>query len=678
MRRSIATVSLSGTLADKLDAIAAAGFDGIELFEPDFTNARMSAAELRSRCADLGLRIELFQPFRDFEGMPADGFARSLTRAERKFDLMQALDCPMVLVCSNTSPLASPEPQRAAEQLHMLAERAARRDLRIGFEALAWGRHVNRWRQAWDTVQRADHPHLGLIVDSFHTASLQDSPEGIAEVGAKLFFVQMADAPLLGMNVIDWARHHRNFPGQGQFDVVGFFEQCMRSGYRGPLSLEIFNDVFRSTPNRRVAVDAMRSLLWLEGEVRQRLQAKEKERTCSAPHNREALFDPPPSPAFEGISFVEFAVDGAHAEALGALLVRLGFGFAGRHRSKAVTLFRQGGIHIVLNQQATAAARERFAQQGACVCALGLRTRDPAAAFARATALLSAPYDAPIGVDEKHLPSVVAPGGMVLHFVDHALGADGLFETDFHIEPAGTGRAGLHGIDHVALGLAPDRLDTWVLFCRAVLGLEAAQAVNFADPFGLIRSTGMADAQRRLRLVLNMSMSAHTRMAHAAQASGGAGVQHVAFTSEDLFATASALKRAGVRLVAVSDNYYEDLPTRFDLDPALVDRLKAAGLLFDRDAHGDHLHAFVQAYAGAAFSFELVQRIGGYDSYGAANAPVRMASLAEAEHCPGSEVGSPLPGSVRNPLPAGAVADDFSAARFPGCRPGVARAGQAL
>ena len=82
----------------------------------------------------------------------------------------------------------------------------------------------------------------------------------------------MADAPLLAMDVLQWARHHRNFPGQGQFDVDSFFEQVLRSGYAGPLSLEIFNDVFRETPNRRTAVDAMRSLLLLESQARGRLE----------------------------------------------------------------------------------------------------------------------------------------------------------------------------------------------------------------------------------------------------------------------------------------------------------------------------------------------------------------------------------------------------------------------
>lgn len=269
MHRSIATVSLSGTLRQKLEAIAAAGFDGIELFEADFINFNGTASDLGRIAADLGLSIDLYQPFRDFEAMPEAQFRRSLDRAERKFDLMQAMGAPLVLCCSNTSPATIDDPALAAAQLHELAERASRRGLRVGFEALAWGRKTSLYGQAWDIVRRADHPCLGLILDSFHTLSLKDDPTGIADIpGDKIFFLQMADAPLLEMSVLQWARHHRSFPGQGELDVIDFFVQTLRAGYTGPLSLEIFNDVFRETPNRRIAVDAMRSLLYLESEAR--------------------------------------------------------------------------------------------------------------------------------------------------------------------------------------------------------------------------------------------------------------------------------------------------------------------------------------------------------------------------------------------------------------------------
>src|SRR5262249_29831186 len=159
MRRTIATVSLSGTLREKLEAIAAARFDGIELFENDFINFKGSAAQLRSMVADLGLTIDLYQPFRDFEGVSDAQFKRNLERAERKFDLMQELDVPLMLCCSNVSPAVIDAPELAAAQLRELAGRAATRNLRIGFEALAWGRATKRYGEAWDIVRRADHPH---------------------------------------------------------------------------------------------------------------------------------------------------------------------------------------------------------------------------------------------------------------------------------------------------------------------------------------------------------------------------------------------------------------------------------------------------------------------------------------------------------------------------------------
>ncbi|WP_418128688.1 TIM barrel protein [Variovorax sp. 375MFSha3.1] len=624
MHRSIATVSLSGTLRQKLEAVAAAGFDGIELFEADFINFKGTAAELGRIAGDLGLSIDLYQPLRDFEGMPEAQFRRSLERAERKFDLMQAMGAPTMLCCSNTSPLSVNDPSLAAAQLHELAERAARRNLRVGFEALAWGRHTWLYGQAWEIVKQANHPHLGLILDSFHTLSLKDDPAGIAAIpGDKIFFLQMADAPLLSMDVLQWARHHRSFPGQGDFDVVGFFEQVLRAGYTGPLSLEIFNDIFRETPNRRTAVDAMRSLLYLESETRQRLAEP-------AVAQQVTLFDPPPVPALSGLSFIEFAADEASAATLATLVGQLGFRRIGRHRSKAVTLYRQGEINLIVNAQPDSFARERFEAHGTSVCALGVRCGDPLAAVGRATAMRSQRHDSPVGPNELRVPAIVAPGGNLIHFVPEALGANGLYEADFILEDqgAGTNDAGLQRIDHVALGLALDQLDTWVLFTRAVLGLEPGESLELADPFGLIRSRGVANAERSLRLVLNVSLSQRTRTARTLSVTGGGAVHHIALSCSDIFETAAKLRANGTRFVPISDNYYDDLATRIDVEPALLSRMREAGVLFDRSPAGDYLHIYTESFEGGLF-FEVAQRVGDYDAYGALNAPARMASQAQ-------------------------------------------------
>jgi len=636
MRRSIATVSMSGTLSQKLEAIAAARFDGIELFEADFINHNGSARDLRRQAEDLGLGIDLYQPFRDFEGMPDAQFKRSLDRAERKFDVMEALGCPLVLVCSNTSPLALNDPERAAAQLHELAERAARRNLRIGYEALAWGRWVNLYQQAWQIVERADHPHLGLILDSFHTLSLKDDPSGIAQIpGERIFFVQMADAPLMSLDVIQWARHHRNFPGQGQLDVETFFEQVLLSGYNGNLSLEIFNDVFRETPNRRTAVDAMRSLLYLESQVRLRLN--QRAQTPDAPEGAAAaralqrldLAMPPPAQALQGYNFIEFGVDEAHGQALGETFEALGFEHVGHHRSKAVDLYRQGDIQFVINTQPGSEARQRFDDQGPNVCAFGLNAADPVQAANRAAALLSARHHSPLGPHELQLPAIIAPGGAVVHFVHQGTPLDADFEPRTTGVSTATG-AGLTHIDHVALALAHDQLDTWTLFGKAILGLQAGDSQELADPFGLIRNCALSTPSRELRLVMNASTSQRTRTARQVHTTGhsGGSVHHLALATADIFATVRRLSERGVKWVPISANYYDDLLARLDLDEALVRQMQAHHIVCDVSEGGRYLHAYTEAFADRFF-FEVVQR-DHYDGYGAVNAAVRMAAQTQA------------------------------------------------
>jgi 4-hydroxyphenylpyruvate dioxygenase len=635
MRRSIATVSLSGTLPDKLEAIAAARFDGYEIFESDLLYYNASPADIRRIASDLGLTCELYQPFRDFEGTDSTHFERNLQRAERKFDVMEALGCRLMLVCSNTRPDVIADEALMAGQLHVLAERAARRSLRIGYEALAWGRAVNRYAQAWSIVQRANHPHLGLILDSFHTLSLRDDPAGIARIpGEKIFFLQMADAPWLTLDVTNWARHYRNFPGQGQLDVVGFFEQVLRAGYTGTLSLEIFNDVFRETPNRRTATDAIRSLLWLEGEARKRLENAPPSADAgqTRPLDRIELFDPPAPPCFSGVAFLEFAVDEATGAALAAWLEQLGFRRAGRHRSKDVTLYRQGAINLILNADAASPARAFFTDRGPSICAIGLWTDDPVRAQSRATALHSARFDGRIGLHEVDIPAIVAPGRTIIYFVSEDFGPDRLFEIDFQIEEAPTPSVtgSLSAIDHIAFGLPLAELDTWVLFCRAVLGMETGDTLELADPFGLIRSAGVATPDRRLRFVLNVSLSQTTRTARTvSQAGGSATVHHVGMRVDNAVMAAEALRASGVPLVPISQNYYDDLAARLDLDAVVLDGMRNTGVLYDRSASGEYLHGYTASFADRFF-FEIVQRIDGYDGYGALNAPARMVSQAQA------------------------------------------------
>lgn len=638
MQRSIATVSLSGTLPDKLEAIAAAGFDGVEIFENDLLYHGGSPREVRRLCADLGLAITLFQPFRDFEGCRRDRLPRNLDRLERKFDLMQELGTDLVLMCSNVAADALGEREFLLEDLGLAAERAGARGLRVGYEALAWGRHVNTWQQVWHLVRELNHPALGVILDSFHTLSLKGDPAGIAQIpGEKIFFVQMADAPILAMDVLEWSRHFRNFPGQGEFDLPGFLAPILKSGYRGPLSLEIFNDGFRAAPPRANAADGLRSLLYLEEKTRARLLGE------GMPQEQlDCLFAPPPASQLDGVEFLEFAVDEALGARLGNWLERLGFARAGEHRSKAVSLLRQGNINIVLNAEPYSFGHSFFEAHGPSLCATALRVRGAASALERAQGYKGQPYRGLVGPNEREIPAVRAPDGSLIylveeqlveeHLVEERASGQTLYDVDFRLDPEAKPSGQLQRIDHMAMALPADGLDSWVLFYKSLFDFEADDEVVLPDPYGLVKSRALRSANGSVRLPLNISENRNTAISHALSSYRGSGVHHIAFACEDIFAEVARAKDAGVPLLDIPLNYYDDLAARFDFDDEFLSELAYFNVLYDRDANGGELyHVYTEPFEGRFF-FEIIQRRGGYAGYGAANVAVRLAAMAQARN----------------------------------------------
>ncbi|WP_433508862.1 bifunctional sugar phosphate isomerase/epimerase/4-hydroxyphenylpyruvate dioxygenase family protein [Nonomuraea sp. CA-143628] len=617
MRKSIATVSVSGTLAEKLTAISAAGFDGVEIFENDLLVSPLSPEEVQARARDLGLGIDLYQPFRDFEAVPGDVLARNLRRAERKFELMERLGATTLLVCSSVSPDAADDDQLAAEQLSLLAERAAGHGIRIAYEALAWGRHVNEYLHAWRIVRMAGHPNLGTCLDSFHILSRGSDPIGIEAIpGDRVFFLQLADAPLLAMDVLQWSRHYRCFPGQGTFDLAGLVSHVLDAGYAGPLSLEVFNDGFRQADAGRTALDAMRSLIALE-------EATALRRAATPPIPSPASTAPVrlapvvPSPVIpSGFAFAELSVPPAdlsgagesrggqsgHAYELGGLLAALGFVRTGTHAHKPVELWEQGEARILLNATG----------EGPALAAIGLESPDPAGSVRRAESLLSPVLPRHRAPRDARLDAIAAPDGTELFFCrtghpDHSTWTD-----DFEPRAAGEPAAGgITHIDHVALTQPRHHFDEAALFYRTVLGLRPQESLEVPDPYGLLRSKAMSTADGAVRMVLNINQVGAQHIPW----------QHIALACGDIVATARRLRAVHPDLLlAVPANYYDDLAARYDVPP----ELRELGLLYDRDEHGEFLHLYTIT-AGRVF-FELVQRVGGYQGYGAANAPVRLAA----------------------------------------------------
>ena len=414
MRTSIATVCLSGTLTDKLHAAADAGFDGVEIFEPDLVASQASPEEVVALAARLGLTLDLYQPFRDAEGVTEAEFDGVLRRARAKFALMQRLGIGTMLVCSNVATATIDDDDVSASQLRRLGEEAAAHGVRIAYEALAWGRFVDDYRRAWRIVELADHEAVGTCLDSFHILSRGHDPAAIEEIpGSKIFFLQLADAPLLTMDVLSWSRHHRLFPGEGGFDLGAFLGHVLRAGYDGPLSLEVFNDVFRQTDVARTALQARRSLIWLEDLV------------ASASAWDSAPDPPTPLPAVaepSAFDFVEVRADDTGE--VDVLLGQLGFTFRGRHRSKDARLWTEGPARVVCNEQH---ARDRTPT----MAAVGFEVADPAASAARARALRAPAVYRRTLANEQELPAFRAPDGTEVFLGPPASSADAAWVPEF-------------------------------------------------------------------------------------------------------------------------------------------------------------------------------------------------------------------------------------------------------
>ena len=628
MKTSIATVSLSGGLGEKLEAIAAAGFAGVEIFENDLLSFDGTAKEIGAAIRALGLEALTFQPFRDFEGMPEPQRARALARAERKFDTMQELGCDLLLVCSNVSPDSLGGVDRAADDFRELGERAARRGLRIGFEALAWGRHISDYRDAWEVVRRTDHKAVGLVLDTFHIGARRTDLAAMRAIPReRIFLVQVADAPRLEMDVLSWSRHFRCFPGQGDLDLASFMAALLATGYDGPLSLEVFNDQFRAGSARDVAVDGQRSLLNLLDQVTAR---------TPAPPSAASIARLPARSRCLGVEFLEFAVDDRSGAELERLLAGLGFRLAGRHRSKAVTRWRQGAINLVINREQEGFAHAHQVMHGSSVCAMALRVADAPATLARAERLLAKPFRQPVAPGELEIPAIRGLGGSLLYFVDPASRLGDLWSVDFApTEASGPDPvAALTVIDHVSQSMQYEEMLSWLLFYTSLFEVAKTPELDVADPGGLVRSQVIETDDGALRVVLNGSQSQRTQSSRFLTEFFGSGVQHVAFATDDLVGKVRALRAAGVPLLPIPDNYYDDLEARSGLPAERLDVLRENGILWDRDGEGEFLQAYTRSFE-QLFFFELVERRGGYRGFGAPNAPIRLA--AQARLAPAAE-----------------------------------------
>lgn len=614
MKTSTATVSIAGDLGEKLAAIAKAGFDGIEIFEQDFISFDLSPSDVREMVADHGLEITLFQPFRDFEGLPEGPLRQqAFSRARHKFDLMCELGTDLMLICSSVHPAGLGGIDRCADDFREIGELASSYGVRVGYEALAWGRFINDHRDAWEVVRRADHKNVGLILDSFHTLGRKIDPDSIRTIpGDKIFFVQLADAPAINMDLLYWSRHFRNMPGEGDLDLASFMDALHATGYDGPLSLEIFNDEFRRGDAEMVARDGHRSLINLMDDLRRRSNLY----SSSLPVLPDRV-------EVSGVQYVELACKPDDMIGIESLLNKLGLVKTGTHKSKEVTRFQSGNVNILVNPDPAGRSFALASEHGTVVSEVAFVTPDAAAAHKRAVALGAESVTLPSKPGEQIIPTVRGVAESLIRFLDPDMD---IWNSDFDmISCRAPTMNGVQRIDHIAQTMGYDEMLSWTQFFTSIFSMVKSPMIDVIDPEGIIRSQAVTGRNGGLRLTLNGSEARRTSAHRFVTDGAGATVQHLAFAVDDAVEMAEHLYQNGFSILPQTANYYADLTARFDLPSAFIAKLKALNILYDEDESGHFLH-FYSATFGNGLFFEFVERRDGYDGFGAPNAPFRLAA----------------------------------------------------
>ena len=271
------TITLVGPLEGKLRAIKAAGFTQVMLNATDIVSHPGGEEAAIAAVRASGLRITGFQVLRDFEGLSGHLHAYKVDVAKAMLSMCKALGSKVLLACSSSSAHASGDAALLVRDLRKLATLAIPLGINVAYEALSWGRHVNRLVQSWDLVNEAQRANLGLALDSFHILA-HDTDLGVLEEidPARVFLVQLSDFMWEETRTrderIETARHYRVFPGEGVHsdELSDMVRRLDAMGYRGDYSFEVFNDDYHQLPLSMVAERARRSVKWIASVVSRR------------------------------------------------------------------------------------------------------------------------------------------------------------------------------------------------------------------------------------------------------------------------------------------------------------------------------------------------------------------------------------------------------------------------
>lgn len=336
------------------------------------------------------------------------------------------------------------------------------------------------------------------------------------------------------------------------------------------------------------------------------------------PHEaaRAAISDDNPM-GTDGFEFVEYA--STEPKKLGELFERMGFAPVARHRSRDVTLYRQGDVNFVVNAEPDSFAR-RFAEaHGPCACAMAFRVADAKQAFERAVRLGAKRVETKVGPMELNIPAIEGIGGSLLYFVDRYGEQGTIYDVDFRWTGEREARpygAGLHYVDHLTHNVHRGNMAKWADFYERLFNFRQIRYFDIAGKLTGLYSKALTSPDGKIRIPINESADDRSQIEEYLRDYRGEGIQHVACGCHDIYETVEKLQSRGVPFMpAPPDAYYDKVDARLPNHGEPIERLRDLGLLIDGEGivEGRETRVLLQVFTknviGPIF-FELIQRKG--------------------------------------------------------------------
>ena len=329
----------------------------------------------------------------------------------------------------------------------------------------------------------------------------------------------------------------------------------------------------------------------------------------AAPAPRPDLFDNPMGT--DGFEFVEYTAP--DAELLRTLFEQLGFPVVARHRSKNVTLHRQGDINFIINAEPDSYAQHFARQHGPSVCAMAFRVKDATLAYERALKLGARPFAGRVGPMELNIPAIEGIGGSLIYLVDR-YGDQTIYDIDFRRQaaPSAAPGAGLTYIDHLTHNVQRGNMDLWAGFYERLFNFREIRYFDIEGQKTGLFSRAMTSPCGKIRIPINESQDEKSQIEEYLHQYRGEGIQHIALGTSDIFRTVDVLRSRGVKFQDTPDTYYDAVDARVPGHGENLEALRSRRILVDgapTQGQGTLLQIFTQNVIGPIF-FEIIQRKG--------------------------------------------------------------------